>query len=149
METTTTQTATASERAAQAAEYLERMMRAADYIELVWLYQGTEREQTELAAFHADNRLAPTIGEFGTLLLTRHLTAVPDEHADCEAGHVMHQLATVTSRYLKRWCLAGGGAHSARIAAEFLIECMQEVDQVSQFLADVRGDIATGWPATT
>ncbi|MFC7934049.1 hypothetical protein [Streptomyces cinereoruber] len=140
---TTTQTTTVSEQTAQAAEYRERMVRAADYVELVWRYQGTEREQTELAAFHADNRLARTIGEFGTLLLTRHLTTVPDEHTDCEAGHVMHQLATVTSRNLMRQCLTGDAAEAAWSAARFLIECMQEVDQVGQFLADVRGGIAT------
>ncbi|MFC8795788.1 hypothetical protein [Streptomyces cinereoruber] len=79
------------------------------------------------------------VGEFGALLLAGHLTAVPDEHADCESAYVAGKL--VTSRYLERWCLASGaGAHTARIAAGFLIECIQEVDQVSQFLADVRGD---------
>ncbi|MFC7796214.1 hypothetical protein [Streptomyces cinereoruber] len=131
------------ERASQAAEERERMARAADYVELVWRYQGTEREQTELAAFHSDNRLARTIGEFGTLLLTRHLTAVPDGHADCEAGYVMDKLAAVMSRDLMRQCLTGDGAEAAWSAARFLIECMQEVDQVGQFLADVRGGIAT------
>ncbi|MFD4860652.1 hypothetical protein [Streptomyces atratus] len=52
----------------------------------------------------------------------------------------------VASRYLKRWCYSGGGAQAARIAAGFLIECMQEVDQVHQFLSDVRGD-APWWQA--
>ncbi|MFC8583720.1 hypothetical protein ACFUGD_04000 [Streptomyces sp. NPDC057217] len=33
-------------------------------------------------------------------------------------------------------------------AARFLIECMQQVDQVSQFLAYIRGDVAIGWPTT-
>ncbi|WP_234323368.1 hypothetical protein [Streptomyces bikiniensis] len=148
METTTQTTTTASEQTAQAAEYRERMAWAADYIELVWRYQGTEREQTELAAFHADNRLARTVGEFGALLLTRHLTVVLDGHADCEAGYVMDKLAAVTSREFMRRCLAGEGAEAAWSAARFLIECMEEVDQVSEFLADVRGDVATGWPAT-
>ncbi|MYV70256.1 hypothetical protein GT043_34380 [Streptomyces sp. SID2131] len=120
------------------------MARAADYTELVWRYQGTGQEQTEPAAFHADNRLARTVGEFGTLLLTRCLTAVPDEHADCEAGYLMNRLAAVTSRDLIRRCLTGDGAEAAWSAARFLIECMQEVDQVNQFLADV----ATGRPAT-
>ncbi|MFH8295370.1 hypothetical protein [Streptomyces sp. NPDC018059] len=46
----------------------------------------------------------------------------------------------MASRYLKRWCLAGGGAHTAWIAAGFLIECVQEVDQVHQFLTDIRSD---------
>ncbi|MFC7924522.1 hypothetical protein [Streptomyces cinereoruber] len=136
------------ERAAQAAEERERMARAADYVELVWRYQGTEQEQTELAAFHADNRLARTIGEFGTLLLPRHLTAVPDEHADCEAGYVMDHLAAVTSLDLMRRCLTGDAVETLWPAAQFLIECMQEVDQVNQHLADVRSDIATGRPAT-
>ncbi|MGA4867132.1 hypothetical protein ACPB9J_31300 [Streptomyces lavendulocolor] len=54
---------------------------------------------------------------------------------------------TVASRYLKPWYLAGGGAHTAWIAAGFLIECLQEIDQVHQFLADVRGDAYTGQPA--
>ncbi|MFC8793379.1 hypothetical protein [Streptomyces cinereoruber] len=54
----------------------------------------------------------------------------------------------MTSRYLERWCLASGaGAHTARIAAGFLIECIQEVDQVSRFLANVRGDAYAGRPA--
>ncbi|WP_234323325.1 hypothetical protein [Streptomyces bikiniensis] len=145
---TTTHTTTVSEQTAQAAEYRERMTRAADYVELVWRHQGTEREQTELAAFHADNRLARTVGEFGTLLLTRHLTAVPDGHVGCEAGYVLDRLATVTNRDLMRRCLTGNAVEAAWSAAQFLIECMQEVDQVSQFLADVRGDIATGRPAT-
>ncbi|MEH0517325.1 hypothetical protein QBC31_42965 [Streptomyces sp. B21-079] len=72
---------------------------------------------------------------------------MPDEHADCESAYVLGQLVTVASRYLKRWCLAGGGAHAAWIAAGFLIECMQEVDQVHQFLADIRGDAYAGQPA--
>ncbi|MFE5512356.1 hypothetical protein ACFQ9J_17420 [Streptomyces sp. NPDC056529] len=97
---TTTQTTTVSEQTEQAAEYRERMARAADYVELVCRYQGTEREQTALAAFHTDHRLARTIGEFGALLLTRHLTTVPDEHTDYEAGHVTHKLTVVTSRGL-------------------------------------------------
>ncbi|MFJ2271820.1 hypothetical protein ACIOHO_37020 [Streptomyces sp. NPDC087849] len=46
----------------------------------------------------------------------------------------------MTSRYLKRWRLAGGGASTVWIAAGFLTECMQEVDQV---LTDVRGDAGT------
>ncbi|MFE5512357.1 hypothetical protein ACFQ9J_17425 [Streptomyces sp. NPDC056529] len=47
-----------------------------------------------------------------------------------------------------RRCLTDVGAEAAWSAARFLIECMQEVDQVSQLLADVRGNIATGRPAT-
>ncbi|MFJ3505387.1 hypothetical protein [Streptomyces sp. NPDC090135] len=146
---TTMQTATGTEQAAQTVEERERMVRAADYTELVWRYQGTGQEQTELAAFHSDgSALARAVGEFGTVLLTRHLTTVPDEHADCEAGYVMHKLATVTSRDLMRRCLTSDGAETAWSAARFLVECMQEVDQVSQLLADVRGDVATGQPAT-
>ncbi|MDN3293408.1 hypothetical protein QWM81_05010 [Streptomyces ficellus] len=34
----------------------------------------------------------------------------------------------------------GPRGQTAWTAAAFLIECMQEVDQVSQFLADIRGD---------
>ncbi|MGA5499415.1 hypothetical protein ACPCSP_34465 [Streptomyces cinereoruber] len=118
METTTMQTTTASEQAAQAVEERERMVRAADYTELVWRYQGTGQEQTELAAFHADGTtLARAVGEFGTLLLTRYLTAVPDEHADCEAGYAMTKLAAVTSRDLMRRCLTGDGAQAAWSAA--------------------------------
>jgi hypothetical protein len=55
----------------------------------------------------------------------------------------------VASRYLKRWCLAGGGAQAAWIAAGFLIECMQEVDQVHQFLVDVRGNVGVGYGLVT
>ncbi|MFJ1804032.1 hypothetical protein [Streptomyces sp. NPDC088180] len=71
---------------------------------------------------------------------------MPDEHADCQSAYVAEKLVTVASRYLKRWCLAGGGAHTAWIAAGFLIECMQEVDQVHQFIADVCGDAYAGRP---
>ncbi|MCZ4100997.1 hypothetical protein [Streptomyces sp. H39-C1] len=125
----------------------EQIQRAADYVELVWQEQGSEGDKATLAAFHADGpELARLIGEFGALLLADYLTAVPEEHADCESAYALRQLVTVASRYLKRWCLAGGGAHTAWIAAGFLIEVMQEVDQVSQFLADVRGDAAR-WPA--
>ncbi|MFG2284069.1 hypothetical protein ACGFNQ_35960 [Streptomyces asoensis] len=79
------------------------------------------------------------VGEFGELLLADYISVVPDEHTDCESGYVLGQLVAVARRYLKRWCLAGRGAPDAWIAAGFLIECMQEVDQVSQFLADIRG----------
>jgi hypothetical protein len=92
--------------------------------------------------------LARLIGEFGALLLADYITAVPDEHADCESAYALRQLVTVASRYLKRWCLAGGGAQTAWIAAGFLIECMQEVNQVHQFLTDVRGAAGTGYGAT-
>ncbi|MFE1265610.1 hypothetical protein ACFW5X_34510 [Streptomyces albogriseolus] len=121
---------------------LKQIMRAADHVELVWREQGSEEEKAALAEFHADGpELARLIGEFGALLLTDYLTAVPDEHADCESAYVTEKLVTVASRYLKRWCLASGaGAHTAWIAAGFLIECMQEVDQVGQFLDDIRGD---------
>lgn len=125
----------------------EQILRAADYIELVWQEQGSEEDQAALAAFHADGpELARLIGEFGALLLAEYLTVVPADHVDCDAGYVMDKLAAVTIRYLKRWCLAGGGAQTAWIAAGFLIENMQEVDQVNQFLSDVRGD-ASRWPA--
>lgn len=73
---------------------------------------------------------------------------MPDRHADCEASYVMDKSAAVTSRELMRRRLAGDAVEAAWSAARFLIECMQEADQVSQFLADVRGDIATGRPAT-
>ncbi|WP_330346747.1 hypothetical protein [Streptomyces sp. NBC_00582] len=127
----------------------EQIARAADYVELVWRGQGSEQNKAALAAFHSDgSELARLIGEFGELLLADYITAVPDEHADCESAYALRQMVTVASRYLKRWCLAGGGAQTAWIAAGFLIECMQEVDQVSQFLADVRGNVSTEWPAT-
>ncbi|MFD8823800.1 hypothetical protein ACFV1C_15725 [Streptomyces sp. NPDC059605] len=118
----------------------EQIRRAADYVELVWQEQGSEDERARLAKFHADGpELARLIGEFGALLLAGYLTAVPEEDADCESAYVLRQLVTVASRYLKRWCLASGaGAHTAWIAAGFLIECMQEIDQVHQFLADIR-----------
>ncbi|MEU5836340.1 hypothetical protein ABZ820_22100 [Streptomyces diacarni] len=125
----------------------EEIRRAADYVELVWRYQDSEQERVALEAFHADGpELARLVGEFGTLLLASHLSAVSDEHTDCEAGVVLGGLVAVTSRYLKRWCLAGGEARAAWSTAGFLIECMQEVDQVDQFLADIRG--GTGWLAT-
>ncbi|TLQ38730.1 hypothetical protein [Streptomyces marianii] len=123
----------------------EQIQRAADYVELVWRYQDSEQQRASLAAFHADgSELVRLIGEFGALLLADYISAVPDEHADCEAGDVLEDLVAVVSRYLKRWCLDGGGAQTAWGAAGFLIECMQEVDQVSQFLADVRGNVAFG-----
>ncbi|MGZ0200592.1 hypothetical protein ACNFR7_10440 [Streptomyces sp. RM1] len=127
----------------------EQILRAADYVELVWKEQGSEEEKAALAEFHADGpELARLIGEFGALLLADYLTVVPEEHADCESAYVLGQLVTVASRYLKRWCLASGaGAHTAWIAAGFLIECMQEVDQVHQFLCDIRGDAHAGQPA--
>jgi hypothetical protein len=120
----------------------EQILRAADYMELVWQEQGSEEEKAALAQFHADGpELGRLIGEFGALLLSDYLTVVPDEHANCESAYITGKLMTVASRYLKRWCLASGaGAHTAWIAAGFLIECMQEVDQVHQFLADIRRD---------
>jgi hypothetical protein len=114
-------------------------------VELVWQEQGSEEEKAALEKFHADGpELARLIDEFGALLLTDY---VPDEHADCESAYVAGQLVIVASRYLKRWCLAGGGAHTAWIAAGFLIECMQEVDQVHQFLADIHSD-SRAWHGT-
>lgn len=92
----------------------EQILRAADYVERVWQEQGSKEEKTALAEFHADGpKLARLIGEFGALLLADYLTAVTDEHADCKSAHVLGQLVTVASRRLKRWCLAGGGAHTA------------------------------------
>ncbi|MET7912015.1 hypothetical protein ABZS98_27855 [Streptomyces avermitilis] len=41
---------------------------------------------------------------------------------------------------------AGGGAQAAYIAAVFLIECMQEVDQ---FLVDIRGNVGAGYGQAT
>ncbi|MFJ5851146.1 hypothetical protein [Streptomyces sp. NPDC092903] len=87
------------------------------------------------------------MGEFGALLLADYIAVVPDEHADCESGYVMDKLAVVASRYLKRWCYSGGGAHVAYTTAGFLIEVMQEVDQVHQFLSDVRGSAPRRNPA--
>ncbi|MGW1656585.1 hypothetical protein [Streptomyces atratus] len=125
----------------------EQIWRAADYVELVWQDQGSEQERAALEKFHQDGEaLARLIGEFGALLLADYLTVVPDEHTECDAGHVLGQLVAVASRYLKRWCYSGGGAQAAWIVAGFLIECMQEVDQVHQLLSDVRGD-APRWPA--
>ncbi|MGR8010748.1 hypothetical protein [Streptomyces hypolithicus] len=107
----------------------EQIWRAGDYVELVWRDQGGDQERAALGEFHRDGEaLARLMGEFGALLLADYLTVVPDEHADCESGYVLGQLVTVASRYLKRWCLAGGGAQAAWIAAGFLIECMEEVD---------------------
>ncbi|MFV0126157.1 hypothetical protein ACLGI4_00195 [Streptomyces sp. HMX112] len=73
---------------------------------------------------------------------------MPEEHADCESASALQRLVTVTGGYLKRWCLASGGeAQTVLIVTGFLIECMQEVDQVHQFLADVRGDAGVGYVA--
>ncbi|AXU16792.1 hypothetical protein [Streptomyces clavuligerus] len=119
----------------------EQIRRAADYVELVWREQGTEEERARLEEFHSDGELAKLIGEFGAMLLRDHISVVPAEHVGCDSGYVMDQLVSVAGRYLKRWCLAGGGAQTAWIAAGFLIECMQEVDQVHQFLADIRGTV--------
>ncbi|MEH0557322.1 hypothetical protein [Streptomyces sp. B21-101] len=124
----------------------EQIPRATDYIELVWRSQGSEQDQAALAEFHADGlELALLMGEFGALLLADYISVVPDEHTDCDAGHVLGNLVAVTSRYLRRWCHAGGGAQAAYIAAVFLIECMQEVDQVHQFLVDIRGNVGAGY----
>lgn len=124
----------------------EQIWRAADYVELVWRDQDTEEARARLEEFHRDGKeLARLMGEFGALLLGQYLTAVPAEHADCESAYVMDKLVAVAGRYLKRWCYSGG-AEVAYIAAGFLIEAMQEVDQVGQFLSDVRGD-APRWPA--
>ncbi|MEU2718042.1 hypothetical protein [Streptomyces sp. NPDC007205] len=124
----------------------EQILRAADYVELVWRGQGSQEDKAALAEFHAEGpELARLIGEFGALLLADYITAVPDEHAGCESAYALRQLVTVASRCLKCWCLeGGGGTQTGLIAAGFLIECMQEVDQVSQFLADVRGDTGYG-----
>ncbi|WP_411575221.1 hypothetical protein [Streptomyces fradiae] len=79
----------------------EQILQAADYGELVWREQGSEEEKAALAEFHADGpELARLIGEFGALLLADYLTAVPDEHADCESAYVTEKLVTVASRYL-------------------------------------------------
>lgn len=126
----------------------EQILRAADYVELVWREQGSAEDRAALAEFHADGpELARLIGEFGALLLADYLTAIPHEYADCESAYALGKLMTVASRYLKRWCLAGGGAHTAWIAAGFLIEVMQEVDQVHHFLTDIRSDAHAGRPA--
>lgn len=123
----------------------EQIWRAADYVELVW---HDEEARARLEEFHRDGKeLARLMGEFGALLLAGYLTVVPDEHAGCEAGYVMDKLVAVASRYLKRWCYSGGGAEVAFIAAGFLIECMQEVDEVGQFLSDVRGSAPRWNPA--
>lgn len=92
-----------------------------------------------LDEFHRDGQeLAQLVGEFGALLLDCYLTVVPAGHVDCEAGYVMDKLVAVATRYLKRWCYSGGGAQCAYTSAGLLIECMQEVEQVHQFLADIR-----------
>ncbi|WP_391653177.1 hypothetical protein [Streptomyces tamarix] len=79
-------------------------------MEPVWREQGSKDDEAKLAQFHADGpEPARPVGEFGALLLADHLTAAPDEHSDCESAHALRQSVTVTSRYLKRWCLAGGG----------------------------------------
>lgn len=123
----------------------EQIWRAADYVELVW--QDSEESWARMEEFHRDGKeLARLMGEFGALPLADYLSVVPAEHVDCESGYVMDKLTAVAIRYLKRWCYSGGGAEVAYTAAGFLIECMQEVDQVSQFLSDIRGN-APQWPA--
>ncbi|MEU8669428.1 hypothetical protein AB0C71_21350 [Streptomyces anulatus] len=123
----------------------EQIWRAADYVELVW--QDDEEAWARLEEFHRDGKeLAQLVGEFGALLLDRYLTVVPAGHVDCEAGYVMDKLVAVATRYLKRWCYSGGGAQCAYTSAGLLIECMQEVDQVHQSLADIRRDAYTGRP---
>ncbi|MFJ9080332.1 hypothetical protein ACIRO3_34625 [Streptomyces sp. NPDC102278] len=115
--------------------------RAADYVELVFQYQGHVKERAALEEFHRDGKgLARLMSAFGALLFRDHMTVLPDEHADCEAEYVLDALTAVNIRYFQRWCLAGGGAPTAWMAAEFLIECMQEQgDQTHQILCDVRG----------
>ncbi|MFF6835208.1 hypothetical protein ACFY84_25580 [Streptomyces sp. NPDC012438] len=88
---------------AEARLALEQNLRAADYVELVWQEQSSEEEKAALAEFNAEGpELARLIGEFGALLLADHLTAVPDEHADCESAYVVRKPVTVASRYLER-----------------------------------------------
>ncbi|OKJ48894.1 hypothetical protein [Streptomyces sp. CB02115] len=126
----------------------EQVCRVADYVELVW--QDDEEAWARLDEFHRDGEeLAQLVGEFGALLLDCHLTVVPAGHVDCEAGYVMDKLVAVATRYLKRWYYSGGGAQCAYTSAGLLIECMQEVDQVHQFLADIRRDAYTGRPMAT
>ncbi|MFH8365125.1 hypothetical protein ACH4FV_36870 [Streptomyces anulatus] len=123
----------------------EQVCRVSDYVELVW--QDDEEAWARLEEFHRDGaELAQLVGKFGALLLDRYLTAVPAGHVDCEAGYVMDKLVAVATRYLKRWCYSGGGAQYAYTSAGFLIECMQEVHQ---FLADIRRDAYTGRPMAT
>ncbi|MEU8698850.1 hypothetical protein AB0C61_14445 [Streptomyces sp. NPDC048680] len=114
---------------------------AADYVELVRQDQGSEQERAALEKCHQDaEALVRLKGEFGALLPAGYLTVVPDEHTECDSGHVLRQLVTAVSRYPKRWCYSGGSAQAARITTGFLIQCMQEADQVHQFLSNVRGD---------
>ncbi|MFF1415862.1 hypothetical protein ACFVX6_39855 [Streptomyces sp. NPDC058289] len=91
--------------------------------------------------FHQDgNGLARQLSAFGALLLRDHITVFPDGHDDCNAAYILDALTAVNIRCFQRWCLAGGGAPTAWMAAEFLIECMQEQgDQTLQILSDVRG----------
>ncbi|KQX44531.1 hypothetical protein ASD97_39530 [Streptomyces sp. Root63] len=126
----------------------EQVCRVADYVELVW--QDDEEAWARLDEFHRDGEeLAQLVGEFGALLLDCYLTVVPAGHVDCEAGYVMDKLVAVATRYLKRWYYSGGGAQCAYTSAGLLIECMQEADQVHQFLADIRRDAYTGRPMAT
>ncbi|MFC8704854.1 hypothetical protein ACFUIV_22065 [Streptomyces anulatus] len=126
----------------------EQVCRVADYVELVW--QDDEEAWARLDEFHRDGEeLAQLVGEFGALLLDCYLTVVPAGHVDCEAGYVMDKLVAVATRYLKRWYYSGGGAQYAYTSAGLLIECMQEADQVHQFLADIRRDAYTGRPMAT
>ncbi|MFF9042267.1 hypothetical protein ACF090_43180 [Streptomyces sp. NPDC014892] len=79
-----------------------QIQRATDYVELVWGSRGGEQDRAALAEFHADGlELALLIGEFGALLLTDYISVVPDEHTDCDAGHVLGDLVALTSRYLR------------------------------------------------
>ncbi|MFF9780121.1 hypothetical protein ACF1HJ_41575 [Streptomyces sp. NPDC013978] len=102
-------------------------------MELVWGSRGGEQDRAALAEFQVDGlELALLMGEFGALLLTDYISVVPAEHTDCDAGHVLGDLVALTSRYLRRRCHTGGGAQAAYMAAALLIECVQEVDQVSR-----------------
>ncbi|TVL87348.1 hypothetical protein [Streptomyces sp. SAJ15] len=85
-------------------------------MELVWRYQDTEQDKAALAEFEADGpELARLIGEFGTLLLADYITAVPDEHADCESAYALRRPVSARrpSEAMREEQAPGAGARGA------------------------------------
>ncbi|MFI5867419.1 hypothetical protein [Streptomyces sp. NPDC051546] len=116
----------------------EEIERAADYVQLVFQSQGHDRDWAALEEFHRDGyALAKLMSAFGTLLLSDHITLIPEDHPAYDAEEDAPEVLTeVAIRDFQHWCLQGA---TGWMAAVFLIEYMQEQgDQTLQILADVR-----------
>lgn len=115
----------------------EEIERAVDYVRLVFQDQGHDGDWAALADFHRDGyALAELMSAFGTLLLSEHITLIPD-HPAYDAEDAPDVLTELVVRDFQHWCLQG--SHTGWMAAVFLIEYMQEHGgQTLKILADVR-----------